>query len=95
LQNQSLGYEKAMRERHRACSKIWCERTRAWYVALEQPAWAEARKRDPRQPCAGLQAITESARRRTETALVRTATLDLICDNGPKPADGLRQALAD
>ncbi len=87
--DQSLAYEKAMRERNRLLKDM--VREPSWYVALEQQM-AEAGSAIHANRVAALQAITE-AQAQAETAFP-TATLDLICDM-PTTAEGLRQALAD
>lgn len=86
---QSLAYEKAMRERNRLLKDM--VREPSWYVALEQQL-AEAGAAIHANRVAAIQALTE-AQDQAETAFP-TATLTLICDM-PTTAQDLRRALAD
>ena len=86
---QSLAYEKAMRERNRLLKDM--VREPSWYLALEQQL-AEAGAAINANRIAALQAITD-AQTQAETAFP-TATLTLVNDM-PDTADGLRSALAD
>ncbi|WP_341232726.1 DNA replication/repair protein RecF [uncultured Sulfitobacter sp.] len=86
---QSLAYEKAMRERNRLLKDM--VREPSWYIALEQQL-AEAGAAIHANRLAALEAITE-AQNQAETAFP-TATLTLVCDMPTSAAD-LRTALAD
>lgn len=87
--DQSLAYEKAMRERNRLLKDM--VREPSWYLALEQQL-AEAGAAIHANRIAALQAITE-AQAQAETAFP-TAKLTLISDM-PDTAKDLRAALAD
>jgi DNA replication and repair protein RecF len=86
---QSLAYEKAMRERNRLLKDM--VREPSWYIALEQQL-AEAGAAIHANRLAALEAITE-AQNQAETAFP-TAALTLVCDMPTSAAD-LRAALAD
>ncbi|NOR30425.1 MAG: DNA replication/repair protein RecF [Sulfitobacter sp.] len=86
---QSLAYEKAMRERNRLLKDM--VREPSWYIALEQQL-AEAGAAIHANRLAALEAITE-AQNQAETAFP-TAALTLVCDM-PTSASDLRAALAD
>jgi DNA replication and repair protein RecF len=86
---QSLAYEKAMRERNRLLKDM--VREPSWYLALEQQL-AEAGAAINANRIAALQAISD-AQTQAETAFP-TATLTLVNDM-PDTAEGLRSALAD
>jgi len=86
---QSLSYDKAMRERNRLLKDM--VREPSWYAALET-RMAEAGAAIHANRLHALQAIAE-AQARAETAFP-TATLDLICDM-PAGVNDLRAALAD
>jgi DNA replication and repair protein RecF len=86
---QSLAYEKAMRERNRLLKDM--VREPSWYIALEQQL-AEAGAAIHANRLAALEAITE-AQEQVETAFP-IATLKLVCDMPSSPQD-LRAALAE
>lgn len=86
---QSLAYEKAMRERNRLLKDM--VREPSWYLALEQQL-AEAGTAINANRIAALQAISE-AQMQAETSFP-TATLTLVNDM-PTTAADLRRALAD
>ena len=86
---QSLSYDKAMRERNRLLKDM--VREPSWYTALEA-RMAEAGAAIHANRLHALQAIAE-AQAQAETAFP-TATLDLICDM-PAHVEDLRNALAD
>ncbi|AXI40532.1 DNA replication/repair protein RecF [Sulfitobacter sp. SK011] len=86
---QSLGYDKAMRERNRLLKDM--VREPSWYAALET-RMAEAGAAIHANRVQALSAIAE-AQVQAETAFP-TATLELICKM-PSEADNLRAALAD
>ncbi len=87
--DQTLRYDKAMRERNRLLKDM--VREPSWYLALEN-AMAEAGAAIHANRLNALQAIAQ-AQEQAETAFP-TATLELLCDM-PDTAEGLRQALAD
>ncbi len=86
---QSLNYEKAMRERNRLLKDM--VREPSWYLALEQQL-ADTGAAIHANRLAALQALTD-AQEQAETVFP-TASLSLICDM-PTSADDLRKALAD
>lgn len=86
---QSLSYDKAMRERNRLLKDM--VREPSWYAALET-RMAETGAAIHANRLHALHAIAE-AQSQAETAFP-TAKLDLICDMPPQ-AEGLRAALAD
>lgn len=86
---QSLAYEKAMRERNRLLKDM--VREPSWYLALEQQL-AEAGTAINANRIAALEAISE-AQMQAETSFP-TATLTLVNDM-PQTAADLRRALAD
>lgn len=87
--DQTLRYEKAMRERNRLLKDM--VREPSWYLALEN-AMAEAGAAIHANRLNALQAIAQ-AQEQAETAFP-TATLELQCDM-PDTAEGLREALAE
>jgi DNA replication and repair protein RecF len=86
---QSLAYEKAMRERNRLLKDM--VREPSWYLALEAQL-AETGAAIHANRLAALMALAE-AQEQAETAFP-TAKLELLCDM-PADALGLRTALAD